>query len=260
MKYPMDNNLMKLMKKIIYHYLTLVGFVAVLLTLAACEKDVLSYTQDARVYFFERANDLNRTRITSKSYTFLTLGPNQQSDTLYVKVKTMGDTASYDRVVLGKTISDSTTAIEGQDYYFIPGIVPAGQTMGQVAVVLNRTARLKSETVLLNLTIGETVDFKGGVVEDDKFTLIWSDRLVRPDTWSFYFGNYSDVKYQFVIDVLGIAEFPSQLCARCAINPGEYSLADMQDFASILRVRLREYNNQNPTNPLRDENGQLITF
>lgn len=226
-----------------------------------CEKDIVSYKQDPRVYFFERANDPNLTRITNRSYTFITLDEAQMKDTLYIKVKTMGDTAGYDRYVIGKMIRDSvTTAIEGEDYDFIPGLIKAGETEGNLAIVLYRTAKLRNETLVLKLAIGESEDFKGGVVEDDEFMLTWSDRLVQPDTWPYYFGTYSNVKYRFVIDVLGVADFPAQMCARCAINPGEYSLADIQDMASILRVRLREYNASNPANPMRDENGVLIVF
>lgn len=230
---------------------------------SSCEKDIMGYEQDARVYFFERANDVTATRITQRSFTFLTLKEEQRKDTLHIKVKTMGEVSANDRYPIAKTLKEGTTAVEGTDYEFIPGLVAANQIEGYVAVVLHRTARLKQETVVLNLTIGESTDFKGGVREDDTFSLSWSDRLVRPDTWPFAFGAYSNVKYQFVIDELGIADYPAQLSPRIEAKPGEYSLADLTDMASLLRIRLREVNEQNvgnPNYPLRDENGVLIVF
>jgi len=187
----------------------------------------------------------------------------QMKDTLYIKVKTMGRIFDYDRHPIAQTIAEGTTATEGVDYEFIPGLVAANQIEGYVAVVLHRTARLKNETVLLHLTIGESADFKGGVTEDDTFTLRWSDRLVQPDTWPYYFGTYSDVKYQFIIDQLGIADYPHQLSPRIEAQPGEYSIADLQDMASRLRVLLREVNAENagkPGYPLRDDNGDLVVF
>ncbi|TJZ61068.1 DUF4843 domain-containing protein [Sphingobacterium olei] len=250
---------MNFLYKVTIGVLLIVGLFA----LAGCEKDIDGYTQDPRLYFFERANDVNRTRVSSRTFTFLTLADEEMKDTLYIKVKTMGEIVNRDRQVMGKTIAEGTTAIEGVDFDFIPGLVPAGNIEGLLPVVLYRTLRLKNETVVLNLTIGETADFKAGVIEDEVFTLSWADRLIQPNPWPFYFGAYSNVKYQFIIDELGIAEFPSQLSPRVENLPGEYSLADLQDMASRLRVRLREVNTENfgkPNYPLRDENGALVVF
>ncbi|MFD2556549.1 DUF4843 domain-containing protein [Sphingobacterium tabacisoli] len=250
---------MNLVYKVITGTLLTVG----ISVLSSCEKDIDGYVQDARVYFFERSNDLNQTRISNRSFTFLTVPEQQMKDTLYIKVKTMGEVSAVDRYPIAKTVAEGSTATEGIDYEFIPGLVAANQIEGNVAVVLHRTARLKNETVLLNLAIGESADFKGGVTEDGTFTLRWSDRLVQPDTWPFYFGTYSDVKYQFIIDHLGIADYPHQLSPRIEAQPGEYSIADLQDMASRLRIILREENAANegkPGYPLRDENGALVVF
>lgn len=231
--------------------------------LASCEKDIAGYEQDPRLYFFERANDLNKTRISERTYTFLTLDKEELKDTIYIKVKTMGQVYDYDRYTIGETLTEGSTAIEGTDYDFIPGLVPAGEVEGYIAIVLYRTERLKSETLVLNLQVGESADFKAGVVEDELFTVRWSDRLVQPDTWPYYFGAYSDVKYQFVIDELGIADFPAQLSPRLEPQPGEFSIADLQDMASTLRIRLREVNAANegkPNYPLSDEHGVAISF
>ena len=230
----------------------------------ACEKDIMSYEQDARAYFYERANDLNKTRINSRKYTFLTLPQSLDRDTVYIKVKIMGDTAAYDRYVIGKVIEEGSTAVEGEDFNFIPGLVPAGSVEGNLAVVLYRTPKLKSTNVQLNIAIGDSKDFKSGITEDSSFTLSWADKLQQPDNWPlWYFGAYSDTKYQFVLDELKIADFPSQLSPRLETQPGEFSIADLQNFASILRARLREVNEANagkPNYPLKDENGVLITF
>lgn len=237
--------------------------------LICCEKPLdAAYEQDARVYFFERQNDLVSTRITTKSYSFLLLPSTQTRDTVYVKIKTMGIPADYDRFAIGKTVQEGTDATEGVDYDFIPGLIPAGAIEGNLPIVLYRNDKIKSQELTLNLTIGETADFKGGVVEDNLFTYRWSDKLSKPANWSSpqyfgidnYFGSYSDVKYRFIIDVLGIAEFPVTTCARCPYDPALYTHAAMMDFKAHMVAALEEYNAAHPGNPLRDENGNLITF
>ncbi|WP_207534533.1 DUF4843 domain-containing protein [Desertivirga arenae] len=241
----------------------LVTIVSVI-SLCACNKEVMTYENDPRVYFFERANDLVKTRLTFKSYSFLLLPSTVLQDTLKIKIKTMGLPATRDRIVRGEAISEGTTAVEGTHYRFIDGFVRAGQTEGTLNVLLLRTADIKSKTASLNLRIAETADFKPGVVEDNFFTVSWSDNLVKPSNWdafiglSTYFGAYSNVKYRFIIDVLGVANFPLQQSARVPLQPGEYSGAMMLDLKFRLKAALASYNATNP--PLTDENGTAVTF
>ena len=234
----------------------------------SCEKPLdAAYEQDARVYFFERQNDLVATRIVSKTYSFLLLPSTQTRDTVYVKIKTMGTPVDYDRFSIGKTILEGTDAIEGVDYDFLPALIPAGAIEGQLPILLYRTDKIKNQDLSLHLTIGETEDFKGGVVEDNSFTYRWSDRLSKPRNWDTplfginnYFGVYSDVKYRFMIDVLGIAEFAVTTCARCPYDPALYTHAAMTDFRVHMIAALQQYNAEHPGSPMRDENGNLVTF
>lgn len=254
-------------RKKTYHFSLWVIMVSVAV-LFSCEKPLdAAYEQDARIYFFERQTDLNQARISIKSYSFLFEPSTVLEDTVYVKVKTMGTPTNYDRYTIGKTVVEGTTARESEDYDFIPGLIPAGKVEGYLPIVIYRTDRIKTQDAVLNLTIGETADFKVGVVEDRYFTYTWSDKISKPANWDtpgfglmYIFGPYSDVKYRFIIDVLGIAEFPMQTCARCELVPGEYTYAAMLDFRAQLVEALQTYNTANPGNPLRDENGNLITF
>lgn len=250
------------MKKTILTNILFMPLTAALLLLSGCEKDLRSsYSDAARVYFFERANDQISSRITSKTYSFLLIPSSKLKDTVYVKVKTMGDTTSYNRYTRGMTIADGTTAKEGTDYDFIPGLIAAGKVEGLLPVVLYRTASLKTEDVTLKLAIAETTDFKPGVTEDKEFLLRWSDKLSKPSTWiDFYFGTYSDAKYRFMIDILGIADYPAQACARCVLNPGEFTAAAFMDMVARLKAELIKYNAAHPQNPLRDANGVLVAF
>ncbi|WP_207424348.1 DUF4843 domain-containing protein [Desertivirga brevis] len=234
------------------------------ITLCSCNKEVMTYEDDPRVYFFERANDLVKTRITFKSYSFLLLPSSITQDTLKVKVKTMGLPSNRDRIVRGEAIMEGSTAVEGTHFRFIDGLVKAGQTEGTLNVLLLRTADIKNKSLTLNLRIAETADFKPGIVEDNYFTVSWSDNLVKPSNWdgfiglSSYFGTYSNVKYRFIIDVLGIANFTLQQSARVPLQPGEYSASMMLDLKFRMKAALANYNASN--SPLTDENGVAVTF
>ncbi|WP_175474541.1 DUF4843 domain-containing protein [Pedobacter rhizosphaerae] len=235
------------------------------LLLSSCEKEIDTYTNDPRLYFFERGNDVLQTRITSKSFSFVPLASSILTDTIKIKVKTMGLATDADRVLKGATIKQGTTAVEGTDYAFIDGKIKAGQVEGFLPVVLYRTAKIKSTSLTLNLTIAETKDFKPGVVEDQNFTLNWSDDIVKPANWdglislAFYFGTYSKTKFRFIIDVTGIADFPLQQSGRVPLNPGEYSNSMMNDIKLRVKEALAVYNASHTT-PLTDENGVLVTF
>lgn len=241
-------------------------FLVLLATLfSACEKEIDTYQNDPRLYFFERGTDVLQTRITSKSISFVPLASSIVTDTVRIKVKTMGLATSTDRVLKGATVKEGTTAIEGTDYAFIEGKIKAGQVEGFLPVVLYRTAKIKSTSLTLNLTIAETSDFKAGVIEDQKFTLNWSDDIVKPANWdgiislTFYFGTYSKAKFRFIIDVTGISDFPLQQSGRVPLNPGEYSNSMMNDIKLRVKDALAVYNASHAT-PLTDENGVLVTF
>ncbi|MEJ2881785.1 DUF4843 domain-containing protein [Pedobacter sp. GR22-6] len=250
------------MKTFKIHYILCLLFV---LLVSSCAKDLEPYENQPQVYFFERATDLNKTRITTKSFSFMSFPSTVTKDTLKIKVKTMGYPADYDRVVRGKLIAEGTTAVEGVNFDFIDGVVKAGQVEGQLWILLYRTADIKSRSLQLNLGIAETKDFKPGVIEDNFFSVSWSDNLVKPSNWdgfislSAFFGTYSTTKYRFIIDVLGITEFKLQQSARVPLAEGEYSSAMMIDFKNRMKEALATYNNTHTT-PLTDENGVLVTF
>lgn len=244
------------------HYLL---YILWMLVLSSCAKDLEPYKNQPQVYFFERATDLNKTRVTTKSFSFMSFPSTVTKDTLKIKVKTMGYPADYDRVVRGKLIAEGTTAVEGVNFDFIDGLVKAGQVEGQLWILLYRTADIKTRTLQLNLSIAETKDFKPGVVEDDFFSVSWSDNVVKPSNWdglislSAFFGTYSTVKYRFIIDILGVTEFKLQQSGRVPLVEGEYSSAMMTDFKIRMKEALAVYNSTHAT-PLTDENGVLVTF
>ena len=233
--------------------------------LSSCAKEIDTYEDDPRLYFFERATDLTQTRISSKSISFLPLPVAIVTDTVRIKVKTMGLAANVDRVFKGATVATGTTATEGVHYVFLNGVIKAGQVEGFLPVLLNRTEDIRRTTLTLNLTVAANENFKPGVLEDQTFTLIWSDDVVKPANWddliglSFYFGPYTKEKFRFIVNTIGIDNFPLQQSPRVPLNPGEYSNSMMNDIKLRVKEALAVYNASHAV-PLTDENGIMITF
>lgn len=66
-----------------------------------------------------------------------------------------------------------------------------------------------------------------------------------------YFGVYSQVKYRFIIDTLGIWDFP---------DSGENAIprAQMYFYQDKMKSALAKWTQEN--GPMRDENGNVISF
>lgn len=260
----MANNSVNLKKEKMKHIQLALLFLTVLL-LGACQKEIGAYSDEPRVYFFERAADLAQTRITYKSFTFVTQPLAVTKDTFLVKVKIMGEKSAMDRVVRGRVIAKGSTAIEGKHFELIDGSVKADSLFGYIPVVLFRTDDIKDSAVNLNLGIADTKDFKRGVGEDSVITISWSDNVVKPSNWdaliglSYYFGTYSTVKWRFIISVTGVDNFPLQQSGRIPPAPGEYTNAGMLDINALLKTALNAYNATHQP-ALTDERGQLVTF
>lgn len=117
-------------------------------------------------------------------------------------------------------------------------------------------------------------EFVTGAGERSVLKVVLRNYLSKPDEWddavsprrnySLYFGDYSKVKYQFMISTLGIVDFHieygftgtyDEATNTMSINYARY-------LAQKLQVALEEYNNNpdNPDTPLRDETGGVVTF
>ncbi|UYQ95485.1 DUF4843 domain-containing protein [Chitinophaga horti] len=230
------------------------------LAVSACNKDVDSYSNDPRVYFFERTNSAIPVKVSGKSFTFVLMPATVTEDTLLVAAKIMGAAAKTDRSFAAAADTGST-ATPTTDYKILPGVIKADSLTGYLPVVLYRREELKTVIKKLNLKIVDGGDFKAGATEEIRMQLLWNDNLIKPANWDTrpglvtYFGAYSTVKYRFIIDVLGRSEFPLQ--TSNVFTPGMLTNAAMMDLKDQVRVALQAYNASH-TPALTDENGQLV--
>lgn len=216
----------------------------------ACENDKFYYQDEARARIegpYEWAMGTDSLNFSFATYPNSVLEQEMEM-TLYV----MGEATSSDRTVNLEVDASRTTASPSQ--YTVPKtvIVPAGKLDVPFIVTLKRSNDLTSQTVSLYFKVVESSDFKIGVTEQNHFSIKWNDILGKPKNWDTelkeFFGEYSLVKYRFIIDSIGFGEFGNGM-----------TWSELKNYQIIMKTALDEYN-ASPAGPLKDENGQLVEF
>ena len=217
----------------------------------ACENDKFYYQDEPRVRIegpYEWAIGTD-----SLNFSFATYPNSVQEQVMEMTLYVMGEAVSTARTAKLEVDASKTTAAASQ--YILPETVtvPAGQLKVPFLVTLMRSEDLTSETVSLAFKVVESADFKVGVNEQNHFSMKWNDILGKPKNWDTelkeFFGEYSLVKYRFIIDVVGFGEFG-----------GDMSWSQLKNYQIMMTSALSEYNAANPGAPMTDENGQLVTF
>ena len=184
---------------------------ASLLCLCGCkENDHIDYTLNDRVYFYETEQFLAVTNIVREmNYSF--------------------------------SLKPSSLMQSPLHYEILDGIIPKGHYDGYLPVLLKRTADTKDHSVTLYLQIIDNEEFTTGNPDAIHFRLSWADMLMQPAHWPYYFGKYSTNKYRFAIDVLGLTDWPQATRFDNGSQPGVYTAAQLQLFASQLNEAYQEY-------------------
>lgn len=233
-----------------------------LLWLTSCSKSELTaYEQPGSIYIYKQMYGTTNDSITS---SFAIKSAGLQVDTVFVPVRIMGNAVHKDRVVKLEAWADSSTAVEGVDYVFLPYVVPADSFTAKLPVVIKRTAEQKTKELRLMLRVVASADFLPGAVGNTsgsipgatlKYLIKINDFLTKPSNWDsflvYYFGTYSQVKYKLVIDATGRFEFLTS-------GDNAVSTASMIFYALQAQQLQAEYEANN--GPLLDENGNAITF
>lgn len=219
--------------------------------LLSCQNEDFYYQDEARArlegpYEWALGTD-------SIDYSFAFYPSSVTETVMHMTLFIMGETHPDDRMVKIEVDQHNTTALPAQ--YACPTeiSVPANSYSVPFNVVLKRTPDLSSKNVRLRIRITDSGDFKTGVVEHNSFTIKWNDMLSRPRNWdelAEFFGAFSLTKFRFIIDTLGIGEFDTNVMTWGQLN----------NYRIVMKNALTAYNETNPGNPMKDENGQLISF
>ncbi len=226
-------------------YITIVLISLCTIFLSCTKNDVVNYSGKNMVYFYERYMYLgyDERRTEKITYSFAVKPSTLNEDNVKIKVRLQGRLSDKDRAVKVSYIPDSTTAVSGTHFKLNDGIVKAGEYDGYVPVTLFRSPDMKQNTFRIKLKIVNNEWFESGVIEDNYIALEVSDKLIKPTNWPqwYGFGEYSDNKYRFVIDVLGISDFPVANRYQTGPVEGIYTAAQLFGFAYRLKIAYEEY-------------------
>lgn len=209
----------------------------------ACEENErLVYALDDRVYFHETEEVLSvEKNVWEKNYSFALQPSMLMEDTIYIETWLMGRLADHDRTFCAIAVPDSTTAVSPTHYEILNGVIPAHEYKGYLPILIKRTEDTKVQSVSLYLEITNGGELAVGNADAIHFRLSWGDILMRPAHWPYYFGVYSNSKYQFAIEVLGLTDWPQADRFSNGSEPGLYTSAQLQLFASQLNEHYAEY-------------------
>lgn len=227
----------------------IVGMLFGICLLAGCEKnEVPAYSDLDKVYFYERRpnpyNPFVTERAEEVSYSFATKSSTLTEGRLEIKVCLQGRVDDRrDRVVRAEVIPDSTTATEGIHYRLEEGVIEAGEYEGVLPLTFYRTPDMKTETFRIKLRIADSDDLKAGLEEEAYIRVLVSDVLMRPVNWPewYGFGEYSPNKYRFVLDELGIEDFPVLGRWDTGYEEGKFATGQLWAFAYQLQEAYKKY-------------------
>lgn len=195
------------------------------------------------------------------------------SVTFYAQIS--GMPVDYDRVFhvepYGGDSALIANTIRTEDY-----IIKAGEIKGEFKVYFN-TQKL-SDASLFSKTDG-TISFRVkandlfsvGTENHQSFTVKLKNYLAKPDNWdsanyprvalSKYFSTYSRVKYQFMIEVLGLVDFEINYNSQTSYNEetNVISASYAIYLRQVMQKALNEYNASH-SEPLTDEYGIPVVF
>ena len=234
------------------HTYILSPVVLFMLLFTACQQnEPMAFSDSGRIYFYEEtigATNLT-VRTSEKNFSFAILDDAVTEAEATVGVRVMGRISDRNRIFRASVVADSSTAVAGTHFVLHEGTVKAGELASELPITLRRTPDMKTAAVKLYLQIEPTDDFGDGFDVGNTFILWVGDMLMQPATWNVYinqyFGAYSDNKYKFIIDVLGITEFPFTRGNQAPIE-GTYTAPQMQGFMFELRAAYEEYRKTNP--------------
>lgn len=180
----------------------------------SCEKDLETYSTETCWINFDLDIHTQADREKINTFTFAFTPKEIVEDTAWVNVKTMGNLADYDRPIkLEQMTTDGEDAQPGVHYvpfddeelmrkfYFIP----AGKVEQKIPIVMKRDASLKTAAVNLYVKLAKSEHFEPGYPDYNLVRYSLIDKLQKPTEWNgttdHYFGTYSIVKHQFMIDI-----------------------------------------------------------
>lgn len=256
------------MKKLIYTCLTFV----LLLGMSSCDTNETPVfdTEYAALNIWFGTSDLVLDSTTyNYSYTL-------DEGSLTFRARVAGLPVDYDRTFTLKAMEGDLDEADGS-YHTEEYIIKQGEVETECRLYFN-TSELKNADAFterdghLYFRLVENEDFVEGTENMRELVVLLKNYLAKPDNWDsavypYYalgniFGEYRKEKYQFMIQILGLREF---VINRSATVPYDAEKNEVSyNYANYLKEKmiaaLEEYKADHNGEPLRDANGDEITF
>lgn len=191
--------------------------------------------------------------------------------------RVMGLPADHDRSFRLEAVEGDLDRL-GNAYETETYTIPAGQTAITGRIYFD-AAKLPSaeafategEEGVVTFRMAQSDDFAAGATEMSHLTVKLYNYLSKPADWdnapspymnlSRFFGGYSRVKYQFMIETTGYVDFHVTFNQAEKYNEetNTLSYAYANYIRQVLVAALQEYNGTHDT-PLTDETGEVVTF
>lgn len=179
-------------------------------------------------------------------YSFA-LYPDKEEDVVEIPFKLVGLVSGQNRGVKVEVVKEETTAKENDNFVIVTSELPADSLKATLKIRVKKTPDLETRDLDVKFRLGSNDYFAAAPIDENMYRIVLTNRLANPKGWAF--GEYSRVKHQFVIQILGIAT-----------DYDKWTQSEKIHYTSILVDALYKYNKAHPGNPLTDENGLLVSF
>ena len=233
-----------------------------MVSLASCEKEIMTYEGQDGIYFDVRWGLEGREKYWAHQYytpaEFGTMNNDVNSYEVSIRVTTSGTPKSYDRpfsITIGK---DSTNAIEGEDYepFGMDYVLKAGEQYAYIPITMKRSERMQHDTISLQLQLQPNEYFtcpftnygdhpQGGVpftiygynYNAAEHKIVASDVMTKPEGWlgdglgtgGGIMGKFTAKKWRLMMELTGTTiedytdeRMPTQRARVVATTLGNY--------------------------------------
>ena len=248
-----------------------------------CSENYMAFEGTDRIQFENRTNEV---------YSFTYFPESVKTDTLNVKIVTVGEVVDRPRKIRFEQVTkeweykydeENPTKVVDSSYVDMkfPAmagvhfeafgennelILPANQNALNLKVIVKRSdTDLQKNARKLVLRLLPSEDFATGVPAWLTKSITVSDKLERPARWKdnsyyykLYLGNWSETKHRFMINVTG-QTWDNDFLLYIVNSYDTWALRDY--YLAKIKKALADYN-ADPKNdpPMKDENGNEVVF
>nr|WP_121272114.1 DUF4843 domain-containing protein [Pedobacter schmidteae] len=244
-------------------------FLLLLFTISGCKKNDLQY-------FEEEIPLLNIWLGTSTSiqdsitHNFAYSATNK--DSILFNYRIAGYPVDYDRTFELTTTDNDAKLL---NFTFKPYKVPAGKSSGNFVFYVDKPSDKNlflNRDLKVSFSVRSTAAFQPATKEYSKLKITFKNAVTKPDNWDNavlpwlplknFFGNYSNEKYRFVIQVTGLSNFLvyKTIVVNPELAPNTITEVHAKALQTQCKIALEQYKLNNGGKDLLDENLIPIVF